>query len=45
MLKWKVEDCDGLYRHAPGSGTIRRCGPDGGDVALLEQVYHCGCGL
>ena len=24
------------------SGTIRTCGPIGEDVALLEEVYHCG---
>ena len=28
--------CDGLYMLDPGSGTIRRCGPDGVGVALLE---------
>ena len=30
---------------SPGSGTIRRCDPVGVGVVLLEEVYHCGCGL
>ena len=29
-------ECDGLYMLGPGSGTIRRCGPVGVGVALLE---------
>ena len=29
-------ECDGLYMLAPGSGTIRGCGPVGVGVALLE---------
>ena len=32
--------CDGLYMLAPGSGTVRRCGPVGACIALLS-----GCGL
>ena len=38
------EECYGLYVLGPGSGTIRRCGPEVG-VAFLEWVCHCGCGL
>ena len=26
---------------SPGSGTIRRCGPVGVGVALLEEVWPC----
>jgi hypothetical protein len=29
-------ECDGLYMLGPGSDTIRRCGPVGVVVALLE---------
>jgi hypothetical protein len=29
----------------PENGTIRRCGLVGVDVALLEEVCHCGGGL
>jgi hypothetical protein len=31
-----MANCDGLYMFDPGSGTIRRCGPVGVGVALLE---------
>jgi hypothetical protein len=31
-----ITTCDGLYMLDPGSGTIRRCGPTGVGVALLE---------
>ena len=37
--------CDGLHMLGPGSGTIRKCGPVGVGVTLLEEVCHCGCGL
>jgi hypothetical protein len=26
------------------SHTVRRCGPIGGGVALVEEVCHCGSG-
>ena len=35
-------ECDGLYMLSPGSGTIRRCGPVGVGVVLLEWTFHCG---
>jgi hypothetical protein len=37
--------CGGLYMRGPGSGTIWRCGLVRVGEALLEEVYHCGCGL
>ena len=38
--------CDGLNMHGSGiSSTIRKCGLVGVDVALLGEVYHCGCGF
>jgi hypothetical protein len=36
---------DGLYMLSPGSGTFRRHGFVGVDVALLGEVCHCGGGL
>jgi len=36
-----LEYCDGWYILGPGSGTIRRCGPVGVGVALLEWVWPC----
>ena len=37
-------DCDthsdGLYMLGSRSGTIRRCGPVGIGVALLEEMHH-----
>jgi hypothetical protein len=30
------EECDDLSMLSPGSGTIKRCGPVGVGVALLE---------
>jgi hypothetical protein len=35
-LVWVLSICDGLYMLSPGSGVIRRCGPVGVGVALLE---------
>jgi hypothetical protein len=29
----------------PGHVSLMRCGLVGVDVALLDLVYHCGCGL
>ena len=29
----------------PGGGTIRRCGPIGIAMALLDEMHHCGVGL
>ena len=37
--------CGGLNMLGQGSSSIRRCGLVRGDVALLEEVYHCRCGL
>ena len=37
-----MSNCDGLNMLGPGSGTVRRCGLVGVDVALLEEVCHCG---
>jgi hypothetical protein len=37
--------CGGLNMLGPGSGTIRRYGPVGVGVALVEGVCHCGCEL
>jgi hypothetical protein len=34
--------CGGLNMFGPGSDTIRKCGPVGVGVALLEEVCHCG---
>jgi hypothetical protein len=31
----------GLYMLDPGSGIIRKCGPVGVGVALLEEVWPC----
>ena len=39
-----VGHCGGLNMLAPGSSTIRGCGLGGVDVALVEEVYHCGGG-
>jgi hypothetical protein len=36
---------DGLYMLGPGSSTIRRHGPVGVGMTLLESMCHCGCGL
>ena len=33
------------YACPMGNGNIRRCGLIGVDVALLEEVHHCGGGL
>ena len=38
MMEYKGDDLDMLV---PVSGTIRRCGLVGVDVALLEEVCHC----
>jgi hypothetical protein len=35
MLQFIHHSCDGLYMFGPGSGTIKRCGLVGVDVALL----------
>jgi hypothetical protein len=47
QLTANVWMCDGLYMLGPGSGTIRSCGPVGGGVGLLEEVWPCWsrCGL
>ena len=37
--------CGGLNMLDPESGTIRSCGLVGVDVALLEEVCHCGGGF
>jgi hypothetical protein len=37
--------CDGLYMPGPGSGTVWRYGLVGVGETLLQEVYHCGCGL
>ena len=48
--------CSGLNRNGPhrllymnvwpkGSGTTRRCGLVEINVALLEEVHHCGDGF
>jgi hypothetical protein len=34
----------GLNMLDPGSGTIRKCGHVGVDVALFLEVCHCGDG-
>ena len=39
-LRFQKLMCDGLYMFGPGSGTIRRCGPVGVGVDLLELVCH-----
>ena len=39
-----VGEYGGLNMLAPGSSTIRGCGLGGVDVALVEEVYHCGGG-
>jgi hypothetical protein len=36
---------DGLHMLGSGSGTVRRCGPVGVGVVLLEEMCNCGCGL
>ena len=36
LRKVSVGWCDSLYMLGPGSGTIRKCGPVGVGVALLE---------
>lgn len=49
-------ECGGLNKNAPPhfmclnawpieSDNIRRYGLVGVGVALLEEMYHCGCGL
>jgi len=44
-LAWAFRVCDGLYMLVQGSGMISGCGPVGGGVALLEEVWPCGHGL
>ena len=48
MFNVSLTPCGGLNRFGPhwpiGSGIIRRCGLIGVDVALLEEVCHCGAG-
>ena len=36
------QQCGGLNMLGPGNDTIRRCGPLGMGVVLLEKVCHCG---
>jgi hypothetical protein len=56
FLSKKLGHCGGLSRNgllrltdlntwSPGSGTIRRYGLVGEDVALLEEVHHQGWAL
>ena len=45
ILVFSLGLCNGLYKLYPRNSTIRRCGPVGVGVALLEWVCHCGPGL
>jgi hypothetical protein len=42
-----IEKYGGVYMLSPGSDIIRKCGPVGVGVALLEYVWPCWgrCGL
>ena len=48
-LRVSVAVCGNLNIIGPhnliGGGSIRMCGFVGVDMALLEEVCHCGCGL
>jgi hypothetical protein len=45
LLGYQVSRYGDLNMLGPGSCTIKRCGLLGVEVALLEEVCHCGGGL